>query len=132
MRRRMDDTVRPDSTDTLQPDVISYRNGKLYVVGRGSNPVSAVVPDYFKATALAGLYTFTVTNCQEVSVEEDDVVLLADKEKSVHIAPDTHGGDLVNDEFWIVDQSGSGFVLDCTSDDRASYYVGIEAMRNSN
>jgi hypothetical protein len=90
----------------LQPDVISYREGKLYVVGRGASPISAVAPANSLPSAVPGLYTFSLAGCVALSREADDVSLAVRGDASVlPRGADPHGGELVGDEFWLLDQA---------------------------
>ena len=117
--RRLDDDSDPTIPyrDTLQPDVHSFRDGRMYVVGRGPSPVSAVAASNVLSSAVPGLYSFTVTNCTSISFTASDTVVPVDAAKSVHTSPDPHGGDFVGDhEFWIIDQTGSGHGVTCASD----------------
>jgi len=123
MRRRLDDgtDVSAFVDATLQPDVHSYRDGRIYVVGRGPSPLSAVAVANRLPSAIPGLFTFTITDCTSVSVDVSDTVVAADDAHSVHTAPDPHGGDFVGaHEFWLIDQSGSGHGVDCASDPSVS------------
>jgi len=97
--------------DILQPDVTYHDDAakRLYVAGRGPEPVSAVKAGNFNPDAVAGLYVFSLSeNCDAVAFEFLKPVDTA-RPQSGNRA-DCHGVWGVNDEVWIIDQAATGSV----------------------
>ena len=97
MRRRLEDAAVRDG-DPLQPDCSWYKNGTLYVAGRGPRPLSAVKVSNYNSAASPALYTFTLSECTQVSLESNDLHLEMDASHTVLEYPDPHGGSIVDDD----------------------------------
>jgi len=92
----------------LQPDLVSFKSGKLYITGRGPKPVSAVAQGNFNPKAVAGLYTVSVADCTGPSFGADDVAVPA--AALTLLDADFHGGSFVGEEYWGLDQQGTHVV----------------------
>lgn len=126
-RRRTDDASAPvGSADVLQPDVMAYSNGTVYLVGRGPSPVSAVLDFNFVSSAVPGLYTFALHGCTRL-YRAPTPPLPVEYARTVHTAPDPHGGYLVTeDEFWLVDQAPTGAYAQCPG--HAAVYLDASVL----
>lgn len=109
-------SLKNDNDDPiLQPDVSFYAEGRLWIAGRGSEPVSAVRSDNFLATARPGLYSISMgEGCLTPSFVDgvDRVIFTEPGHTAPGIEPDVHGAWMVGDEVWAVDQAGTGSLVD--------------------
>lgn len=93
----------------LQPDVVYYRDGDLYMAARGPEPVSAVKPQNFFQNATPGLFKLQLTDCVDPQYSED-AFLLTQLDRVPAITSDVHGAWGVGDEVWAIDQAATGSV----------------------
>jgi hypothetical protein len=89
----------------LQPDYVVYKEGKLYIAGRGPKPISAVAKENFNPNAVAGLYTVSIEDCTKASFKSDDVAIAA--APLTLMDSDFHGVNFVGDDVWGLDQQGT-------------------------
>jgi hypothetical protein len=114
-----------EGTRFMQPDIFDMQNGKIYQATRGRAPLSAVSTANMLIAASPGMYTYTVKDCLEIIRTESDVSLPANDIHTVGASADPHGGALVGDEFWMIDQAPSGVILLC---DNAQTYLSKERL----
>lgn len=104
------DLNAPFAKKVLQPDVIFYRDGTLYMAARGPEPVSAVKAQNFFADATPGLFKLSLTDCAAPAYAAD-AFLLTQLDRVPAITSDVHSlWGVGPSEIWAIDQAATGSV----------------------
>ena len=86
------------------------------------NPHAVVVPyllfDQKLSYVAPGLYSYHVdVDCLGVHRKTNGISLPAYDSRNILHSADPHGGDIVGDEMWMIDQSPTGITIDCEDDE---------------
>jgi hypothetical protein len=112
------------------PDVMSVYQDRVYQVSRGRHAISAISASNELKTALPGLYQYSINkNTCDVYRDISDVSLPTYDALSMLKSSDPHGGNIVNGNYILIDQSPSGAVMKCGG---KHTYVSKEKLRENN
>jgi len=118
------------SSNYFMPDVMSIYHDRVYQVSRGRNAISAISTSNKLKTALPGLYQYSINkNTCDVYSDISDVSLPTYDALSMLKSSDPHGGNIVNGNYILIDQSPSGAIMKC---DGKNTYVSKEKLRENN
>lgn len=118
-----------DTGKFIMPDVLRIVDKRVYQTTRGPIPISAVSMDNAFPNASPGLYTYTLSEtCDTIHRTATDVAIASVTDWTVAAASDPHGGDVVGSEYWLIDQSPSGAVMDCNG--QSTYVSKLTMVQN--
>lgn len=112
----------PEGARQFQPDVLAQVGNVLYQPSRGRRPFTAVRAENRLPHAAPGLYSYRVSDdCTSFYRHEGAISLAANDSASFQTAADPHGGGVVGQEVWAIDQAPTGLTVYC--DDVAFAHV---------